>query len=797
MESNLGYAGTSAIGVLGLTIVWLVVKYYIKSRMEEQSRQNEARIRTLIKKLSSSRSCNKANHIICNDEKLMGEESILAVFNDMIDHKVEAALCNSKELISLAAELAHLGPWKYHHEKNLFEFDDQFYIIYATDVAREGSFMTREEYTRNFVHPDDADMVAAEVEKMFMTTERRYITELKHRIIRRDGEVRTVFVRVDVIKDNEGKIQTWYGVNQDITEREIMEAALHNSREMLSLAAELAHIGPWKYHQQVGLFEFDNEFYAILGTDAAREGFFMTSDVYRRNFVHPDDVWIFDKSEVEKLRSVQKRNYSYQYEHRIIRRDGEVRTVAVQGNIIKDAEGKIIKWYGAIQDITEQKQAEAALCQQTEKIRRIAYTDVLTGLSNRAHLNEWLEGELEQACCGKSAGGVLFIDLDDLKTVNDTLGHTYGDAIIVEAGKRIEKEVNEAAFVGRIGGDEFVVILPGKRDRQYVAVVADKMINAFCQDIEVCGESFHLSASIGITMYPDDGETAEDILKNADNAMYFAKNSGKNCWRFYDADMQAAAYEKMMLTNSLRRAVENNEFELVYQPQVNIADGVIVGFEALLRWNSPEHGIVSPARFIPLAEQNKLIRAIGAWVLQEACRFARRLADNGWGNIGVAVNVSPKQLCADCFIDSVRDAVHNAGILPNQLEIEITENVMIASLKESISKLEELQSMGIRLALDDFGAGYSSLTYLQQLPVQTLKIDKSFIDMILVAGSKKTIISTIVDMAHLMELTVVAEGVETEVQLEYLTKSHCDFAQGYLISRPVPEKEALQFLAQR
>lgn len=753
----------------------------------------ETRIRKLINKLSSSRSCNKVNYIICNDEKLTDDESILAV----IDRKVEAALRNSKELLSLAAELAYLGPWKYHHEKNLFEFDDQFYIIYGTDVVREGSFMTPEEYTRKFVHPDDADMVAVEVEKMLRTTERRYIAELEHRIIRRDGEVRTVLVRIDVIRDNAGEIQTWYGVNQDITERKAMEAALNNSREMLSLAAELAHLGPWKYHQQVGFFEFDNEFYAILGTDAAREGFFMTPDVYRRNFVHPDDVWIFEKSEVEKLRSVQERHHSYQFEHRIIRRDGEVRTVAVQGNIIKDADGKIIKWYGAIQDITDQKQAEAALCQQTEKIRRIAYTDALTGLSNRAHLNEWLEGELEQARCGKSAGGVLFIDLDDLKTINDTLGHTYGDAIIVEAGKRIKKEVNEAAFVGRIGGDEFLVILPGKRDRQYCAAVADKMINAFCQDIEVFGESFHLSASIGITMYPDDGKTVEDILKNADNAMYFAKSSGKNCWKFYDADMQAAAYEKMLLTNSLRRAVENNEFELVYQPQVNIADGVIVGFEALLRWNSPEHGVVPPSRFIPLAEQNGLIKAIGTWVLQEACRFARRLADNGWGNLGVAVNVSPKQLCADCFIDSVRNAVHNAGILPNQLEIEITENVMIASLKESISKLEELQAMGIRLALDDFGTGYSSLTYLQRLPVQTLKIDKSFIDMILVAGSKKTIISTIVDMAHLMEMTVVAEGVETEIQLEYLANSHCDFAQGYLISRPVPEKEALQFLAQR
>ncbi|MEG6584883.1 sensor domain-containing protein [Dendrosporobacter sp. 1207_IL3150] len=781
MKFDFGYAGTYVICVLVMIIVWLLVKYY---RMKEQLKKNEERFSKLINKLALALSCDKS--IICNDEKFMDDEAIMAILNDITDRKVEADLRNSKKLLSLAAELTHLGPWKYYNEKNLLEFDDEFYIIYGTDVAREGSFMTMDEYARKFVHPDDVCIIAMEVEKMRMTTERHYTAEFEHRIIRRDGEVRTILVRVDTEKDNEGKIQKCYGANQDITERKAMEAALHNSREMLSLAAELAHLGPWKYHHEEGLFEFGDEFYAIFGTDVAREGAFMTPEVYWREFVHPDDAWMFKTSEVKRT-----------YEHRIIRRDGEVRIVAVQGNIVKDAAGKIIKWYGATQDITEQKQAEATLRHQTEKIRRIAYTDVLTGLSNRAHLNEMLEGEMEQARRGMSTGGVLFIDLDDLKTVNDTLGHTYGDAIIVEAGKRIAKEVGKNAIIARIGGDEFVVILPGKRDRQCIATIADGVIHALCQNTEVFGEIFHLSASIGVTIYPDDDNTAEGILKNADNAMYFAKNSGKNCWKFYDVEMQAVAYEKMMLTKSLHRAVGNNEFEVYYQPQVNIADGAIVGFEALLRWNSPEHESIPPVRFIPLAEQSGLINIIGDWVLQEACQFARRLADNGWGNICVAVNVSPHQLCADRFIDSVRDALLNAGVLPHQLEIEITENVLIASFKDSISKLEELQSMGVRLALDDFGTGYSSLTYLQRLPVQTLKIDKSFIDMILVPGSKKAIISTIVDMAHQMKMTVVAEGVETEEQLEYLAKIHCNFAQGYLFSRPVPKNEALQLLSPR
>ncbi len=276
--------------------------------------------------------------------------------------------------------------------------------------------------------------------------------------------------------------------------------------------------------------------------------------------------------------------------------------------------------------------------------------------------------------------------------------------------------------------------------------------------------------------------------------MYFAKNSGKNCWKFFDVQMQQSAYAKMLLTKNLHRAIENSEFELHYQPQIDIASGRVVGFEALIRWRSPEDGLVPPDRFIPLAEQTGMIKPIGNWVLQEACRFARRLVDNGWSTLYVAVNVSPHQLCAEQFIDSVRAALHESGIAPGQIEIEITENALIASLQEAVCRLEMLKSLGVRLALDDFGAGYSSLTYLQQLPVQTLKIDKSFIARIGENGAPKSIIGVIVEMAHHMNMSVVAEGVETDEQLAYLAKSRCDFVQGYLFSRPVPEHDALRFL---
>ena len=577
-----------------------------------------------------------------------------------------------------------------------------------------------------------------------------------------------------------------------LTDRRAIEEELIKSQNLLSVALELAHLAPWEYDMEKDLFEFGDEFYAIYATDTAREGAFMGSKAYVREFVHPEDFWVVDAA-IKKVTN-DPHSHTYQLEHHIIRRDGEVRNIVVRMKVLRNAAGRIVKWWGANQDITEYKRTENALRQKTEEIRRLAYTDKLTGLPNRAYLNEKLALEISKIYTEDAAGMVLFIDLDDLKIVNETFGHTYGDALIIEAGKRIKEVVGDNAFVARVGGDEFLTIIPGLVDRRLMKCFAAKIAYVLCQDFEVFGEYFHMSASAGAAIYPDDGDTAEEIFKNADNAMYAAKNSGKNCWRFYDDTMQKTAYEKMLLTNSLRFAIQRQELSLYYQPQVRTADGVTVGFEALLRWHSPEYGTISPARFIPLAEQSKQIDAIGNWVLREACRFARRLADKSAENIYVSVNVSPHQLSGDGFIANVCNALREAGIQPSQLVIEITENALISSLKESNLKLRELQSLGVRLALDDFGTGYSSLTYLQRLPVKTLKIDKSFTDMILLDGSHKAIIASIVDMAHAMEICVVAEGVETTEQIDYLTKCRCDLLQGYVISRPVPEKDILPFL---
>ena len=430
-----------------------------------------------------------------------------------------------------------------------------------------------------------------------------------------------------------------------------------------------------------------------------------------------------------------------------------------------------------------------------QEINRLAYYDTLTGLPNREHLKVRLKEEMDRAECGESVGAVLYIDLDDFQSVNDHYGHTYGDKVIICIGQRLVSATTAGAYVCRAGGDEFVVILPGA-DLGRIATTADMILEALTKECEVQGERFQMTASMGITLYPIDAATAENILKNADIAMHAAKEAGKNNWRFFEHGMLQTAYDQMVLTNSLRRALDNGEMYLQYQPQIALPGREIIGFEALSRWHSKEHGEVSPGRFIPLAEQKGMIRRpIGEWVMKEACRFVRKLADMGRSDLFVAVNVSPWQLADDDLVEVLRRSMAEADVTPRQIEVEITESALIESLSDSIDKLNQLKAHGIRLSLDDFGTGYSSLTHLRSLPVETIKIDKSFIDRMMESEEEESFIKLIIDMAHLRKLTVVAEGVETEAQLDKLGQLGCDVIQGYVISRPVGEKEALRLLA--
>lgn len=431
-----------------------------------------------------------------------------------------------------------------------------------------------------------------------------------------------------------------------------------------------------------------------------------------------------------------------------------------------------------------------------KKNHQIAFYDDLTGLPNRESLYRYLTKEMKCVREKGRRGAILFIDVDDLKSVNDSFGHSSGDDVILTVAREIVELVGKDVFVARNIGDEFCVVLSDVNGREKVIQMADTILKALSKEYEVAMERLHMSVSIGIALYPDDSDQVEGLIKNADNAMYAAKKAGRNCWRFYEPTFLQETYEKIMLTNSLRRGLEKGEFFLYYQPQLNSAGDAVIGFEALLRWKSLEHGFVSPLRFIPLAEQSGLILVIGQWVIREACQFAKRLADMGQNNIHVAVNISPKQLLTKDFVEIISKNIQEAKIRPEQIEIEMTESVLIESLEESIGKLTQLRDLGVMLSLDDFGTGYSSLTYLRRLPVGVLKIDKSFIDQIAMDEIQLQMVGSIINLGHALGLKIVAEGVETQEQLSLLQQFGCDRIQGYLFSPAIPDNSAIEFLLQ-
>ena len=451
----------------------------------------------------------------------------------------------------------------------------------------------------------------------------------------------------------------------------------------------------------------------------------------------------------------------------------------------------------ALQGAQLQQSLQVELAQRKElheEISRIAFLDALTGLQNRASLMARLEEELRPQQNILRSGSIFFVDLDDLKSINDNFGHFAGDTIIIASGQKLSETLARYnAFIARLGGDEFIALLPGCVDAAELSCIADLLVQNLCHDYLLSTTTVRVSGSIGIASYPRDGTSVEELIKKADNAMYAAKAAGRNCWRFFEDDMLREAQEKLLLTNSLRRALENDELSLVFQPQLSLKDNHLAGFEALLRWQSPTHGNVSPARFIPLAEQSQLIIPIGAWVLQQACRFLQTLTAAGYGHIRVAVNLSSKQLADEQIVSTVRDALTEARVAPQQLELEITESALLTALDESCSKLQQLKNLGVSLALDDFGTGYSSITHLRLFPVEILKIDKSFIDTI-ITQEDDSLVNSLIHFAQSLKLRVVAEGVETQEQMEYLLHYGCNLIQGYYFSRPLPPDEALLLL---
>ncbi|MCW8861886.1 MAG: EAL domain-containing protein, partial [Rhodospirillales bacterium] len=460
------------------------------------------------------------------------------------------------------------------------------------------------------------------------------------------------------------------------------------------------------------------------------------------------------------------------------RKNGEVYPEWLSINAIEDEKGEIRKYAAIFTDITERKRSE-------EKIRNLAYYDALTGLPNRRLFNDRLSMAIANAHRHEHSLAVMFIDLDLFKRINDTLGHGIGDEVLQEVARRLEGCMREGDTISRMGGDEFIILqneIEGEEDAVRLARRAVKLLG---EPINIGKHNLSVTSSIGISIYPEDGTTLEALIKNADTAMYRAKDLGRNSFQLYTNSMNVRSFERLTMESNLRSALDKGEFFLNYQVKTNLEEGGVTGVEALVRWRNEEHGIVPPAEFIPMAEELGLISELGEWVLREACRQNRVWQEKGLPKVRISINVSPQQFRKGNFVDTVKFALNDSGLAPEFLELELTESLLLENVEMVIETLNVFRNMGIRISIDDFGTGYSNFGYLKKIPIDTIKIDGSFVRNLASNRDDAEIISAMIAMARNLNLRVVAEGVETEDQMAFLRANSCDEIQGYLVSRPV------------
>lgn len=470
-------------------------------------------------------------------------------------------------------------------------------------------------------------------------------------------------------------------------------------------------------------------------------------------------------------------------------KDGSIHPVWLSLSVVRDGDGKLTHHVANFIDISERKEAEA-------RISHLAHHDALTGLLNRVSLQNQLDQSLATARRQGCGLAVIFVDLDNFKMINDTLGHAVGDTILIEVASRLRESVRDSDIVGRLGGDEFVLVLTEFKDTGDAGRVAEKILRRLGQPYINTGSTLHSTPSIGIAMFPADGGDSETLMKNADTAMYHAKAQGRNNLQFFTDEMNVANTARLEMEQDLRVALEQGQFELHYQPKVSCHDGHGVGVEALIRWQHPQKGMISPIQFIGVAEETGLIVPIGAWVLDRACGQLRQWRDLGLEYVTMAINLSARQLSSPSLVTTVAEALVKYGLSGADIELEVTESVAMDDPEKSIEKLGALQRLGVQLSIDDFGTGYSSLAYLKLLPIQQLKLDRSFVRDIGKDANDSAICAATIALAHNLGLKVVAEGVETDEQREFLTAHRCDYLQGYFFSRPVSASAALRFLTQ-
>lgn len=613
------------------------------------------------------------------------------------------------------------------------------------------------------IYPEDLQIIEKRQE---MLKEGKPVTDVYRILKPLSGEVRWIQDRGIPVFDEKGNYVDFTSVLFDVTETKERE---ERYRGLVEMSPDLiAVIRRWS-------FDFINEAGSkLLGEENPFE--LRGKSILR--YMPTNSVMIIKEALSDMEANALEKN---RFETEIVRADGVTVNIeiSVMNLLYEGRKARLIVG----RDITERKKAD-------EMIHQMAYYDSLTGLPNRNMFKDHLNEHLSQVNDNMLA--VLFLDLDRFKIINDTKGHSTGDLLLQKAAKRLVEAVGNQGMVSRQGGDEFIILLESTSYEE-IEEVAQGIIQAFSQPFDLNGDEFFVTPSVGISLYPVDGEDQETLIKNADTAMYLAKERGKNNYQYYNSTLQNVSTRKMELEVGLRKALAKEHFEVFYQPQYRLDTREICGVEALLRWKHPKLGMISPADFIPLAEETGFIVPIGRWVLRKVCEQHKLWKDAGLGAVPVAVNVSVRQIQDLGFVDDVKQALRDFKLDPADLELEITESIM-QNIEFSRIVLNKLKELGVKIAIDDFGKGYSSLSYLKYLPIDKIKIDKSFVDDILDSTLNGSIAKAIIEMSHTMNFSVIAEGIEEEVQLAFLLNNFCELGQGYLLSKPLDVKGVTELI---
>jgi len=680
-------------------------------------------------------------------------------------------LRRQQEQLREAQRLAKVGSWELDLLSGQLAWSDELYQIFEVDpTIQQGNY----ELFIAAVHPDDREAVDRAYRA---SVSQKTPYQVEHRLLFPDGRIKYILESGETTHADDGTPLRSLGTAQDITGLRQMEA------QMQLLASAFEHSG-----EAILISDSDNRIITVNPAFTELTGYTL-ADVQGKN---PRLLSAGRNTETEYAamwQALHERGF-WQGEVWDRRKDGGVYPKWLSISVIPDDEGSVRYYIAHFTDISTERAVEA-------RLHHIAHHDMLTGLVNRLSL----KGRLEQALAAAEREGgrvaLLFIDLDRFKVVNDTLGHHVGDELLIEVARRLQDAVRGSDVVARLGGDEFVIMLTGIEHTSVVASVAEKLVLSIDEPYVIEGHDLYTSPSIGIAIYPTDGGDGETLMKNADAAMYHAKAAGRNNFQFFDAKMNDAALERLKIEHSLRLALTRDEFCLHFQPIIDMASGRVVEVEALVRWQHPQMGLLPPAKFIGIAEETGLIQPLGEWVFWAACRQLADFQSAGITGVKMGINISALQMRNGNLPILARGAIEALGLVASSLVFEITESVAMQRPDETVRILDLLHDMGVEIAIDDFGTGYSSLSYLRMFPISHLKLDRSFVEEIGHGPGNAVICDATISLAHSLGLKLVAEGIETVEQYDYLQGRGCDQAQGYLFSRPLPADEVLAFIRQR